>query len=445
VSWREVYEKITEKVKALPSFLDIIDGAVKKMKEAKNKAVNAITSISKAEWAYYIGYGITFFIPVGAVANVLGKAGKAGKTLGKILVWVDKMMAEAFGIVLKAGQPVFNKITALLKNVGDKLRKGTSEIKNLVELIFNKFKEWLEEFIGKIDKGGKIGNLGVIVIDTVEKTVQRITETINNKVTEYYLITYKKTGVRLYCTILPIEVFISTFRDLIKWRIRQNLRQLAKEGFELLEEKGTFYIKYKDEIVKLGDAKKAAKEINALVDKETGEKAKKALDEWVELVKKRKSVLAKWIGKFDKYFKNHLDGELGLFSKEINGKEWEYIEKGQGGHFVEDGSNALRLKNRVPEPPVFDKPYKAQIEVKYKDGIYLEKTEISSMFPENWSFERIQEEVAWVYENTVANGIAPTVVKKKSGIEQFEALATNGMVVRIEVLKGKIINAHPII
>ncbi|WP_430612946.1 EndoU domain-containing protein [Flavobacterium sp. JP2137] len=42
-------------------------------------------------------------------------------------------------------------------------------------------------------------------------------------------------------------------------------------------------------------------------------------------------------------------------------------------------------------------PYKAKIYVKYRSG-WIEKAAMSSMFPKNWTMERIQQEVAFVYE-----------------------------------------------
>jgi len=65
------------------------------------------------------------------------------------------------------------------------------------------------------------------------------------------------------------------------------------------------------------------------------------------------------------------------------------------------------------------------------------------MFPKNWSLERIQEEVAWVYENTVAKGMQPR--STINGVLIYEELSTNGIRIRIQIKEGKIINAHPIL
>ena len=63
------------------------------------------------------------------------------------------------------------------------------------------------------------------------------------------------------------------------------------------------------------------------------------------------------------------------------------------------------------------------------------------MFPKNWSKERIQEEVAFVYENTVAKGSTPDVISNSS--LKYDGLSTSGFKIRIELKDGKIINAYP--
>ena len=63
------------------------------------------------------------------------------------------------------------------------------------------------------------------------------------------------------------------------------------------------------------------------------------------------------------------------------------------------------------------------------------------MFPKNWSLERIQEEIAFVYENTVAKGEG--FLRKNNGIEEFEGLSSNGFKIKIQINDGKVINAFP--
>ena len=159
--------------------------------------------------------------------------------------------------------------------------------------------------------------------------------------------------------------------------------------------------------------------------------------------------LSKWITKFEKSFFNHLDGEWGVreyLSKNINLK-LEYIE-GQGGHNADAFGKSIKLKSgtvRIPEPPIDDLPFKAEIEIKYKNGEWLKKLQTSSMFPKNWNIERIQEEVAWVYENTVAKNIGFIEENIENGISKYRGKSTNGFTIQIEIKEGSIINSYPII
>ena len=68
------------------------------------------------------------------------------------------------------------------------------------------------------------------------------------------------------------------------------------------------------------------------------------------------------------------------------------------------------------------------------------------MFPHNWSKERIQQEVAWVYENTVAKGDGFVKTKKVDGknIHQYLGKSTTGFDTLIEIDDAKnILNAYP--
>lgn len=253
--------------------LDLVSASLEKMKQAKDKVVKDISEVSKSEWAYYIGYGITFFIPTAAVASVLGKAGKVGKMLGKLLVWIEKVLGELFEIGLKRGGAVVDNLLAFFQGVVSKFKKGTQEVRGVIKSLFIKLKEWLENFVGKI------GEVGIKVIDNTLMTVERITQKVNDKLTEFYLITYKKTNGQLLFSIIPIEPFISIARDLITWNVRKNLKALADEGFELLEKDGTYLLKYGEEIREIGNFREATKELNRLLDKSTLKEAKKTLDD----------------------------------------------------------------------------------------------------------------------------------------------------------------------
>jgi len=92
-----------------------------------------------------------------------------------------------------------------------------------------------------------------------------------------------------------------------------------------------------------------------------------------------------------------------------------------------------------------DVPFKAKISIKYKDG-YLVKNAESSMFPKNWDVKRIQEEIAYVYENTVAKGLNKKIKAPTDLFDKYEGSTSVGFKIRIEVDNtGKIMNAYPII
>lgn len=162
----------------------------------------------------------------------------------------------------------------------------------------------------------------------------------------------------------------------------------------------------------------------------------------------RKLFLSKWLTKFEKSFFNHLDGEWGITKIEKGFFKNEYIEFGQGGHNANAFGKNIRLKRgtvRIPEPPIDDLPFKAQIEIKYKNGEWLEKLQISSMFPKNWKIERIQEEVAWVYENTVAKGEGLDITSANNFLKKYKAKSSSGnfdIIIEVDET-GNIMNAYP--
>lgn len=60
--------------------------------------------------------------------------------------------------------------------------------------------------------------------------------------------------------------------------------------------------------------------------------------------------------------------------------------------------------------------------------------------------ERVQEEVAFVYENTVAKGINKKVKMPNDIFNKYEGASSLGFTIRIEVDDlGNIMNAYPII
>jgi hypothetical protein len=97
------------------------------------------------------------------------------------------------------------------------------------------------------------------------------------------LVTYKKTGISLYCTIVPVEPFINFAKDILVFNVRKNIRKLAEEGFELLENKGIYSLKFESEIIELGDRVEAAKRLNKLLKASTTKEAKRDLIVFLEI------------------------------------------------------------------------------------------------------------------------------------------------------------------
>ncbi len=92
---------------------------------------------------------------------------------------------------------------------------------------------------------------------------------------------------------------------------------------------------------------------------------------------------------------------------------------------------------------VDDVPFKTKISIRYRDG-YLVKNAESSMFPKNWDINRIQEEVAFVYENAQKNRSSIKQVATNSSFGKIEGESMQGFKILIEVdSKGNIMNAYP--
>ncbi|MGV7105996.1 EndoU domain-containing protein [Flavobacterium sp. U410] len=168
----------------------------------------------------------------------------------------------------------------------------------------------------------------------------------------------------------------------------------------------------------------------------------------------RKLYLSKWIRKFDKGFFNHIEGEFNTnLLERIMPSGFIYKDEflvSQGGH---RGSAILKGSidvEKIIEPEGIysmiqladDVPFKAKISIKYKDG-YLIKNANSSMFPKNWNITRIQEEVAYVYENTVVKGI--NIFRNNGKFDQYLFTSSDEsfkILIEIDNL-GNIMNAYP--
>ncbi len=234
-----------------------------------------------------------------------------------------------------------------------------------------------------------------------------------------------------------------TFRSVLQRIIAEPLRMMAggiKKLFEsaktLLEKIHIFVRKLFD---KLRRPKQAFRELFEVVEgvlKKSPEKL-------------RAATLRKWAHVFDEYFYNHLSGDVAkekitIFFHDI----WYIVPKGEGGHFLNKYvkvkeilyPEGIRTINQLPG----DTPFIAKIDVVSEAGKRFPKRVPSSMFPKNWTYERIREEVAWVYEKAQSND---ELIIKKPTLNNFgkiEGETTTGFKIIIEVdHNGKIMNAYP--
>ena len=68
------------------------------------------------------------------------------------------------------------------------------------------------------------------------------------------------------------------------------------------------------------------------------------------------------------------------------------------------------------------------------------------MFPKNWSIERIQEEIAFVYEKVVGDSNLIKMDATSTRLGRMEAECSCGFKIRIEFdIEKNILNAYPII
>lgn len=72
------------------------------------------------------------------------------------------------------------------------------------------------------------------------------------------------------------------------------------------------------------------------------------------------------------------------------------------------------------------------------------KEPLTSIFPKNWNLERIQQEVAFVYENTVARGLGKRPKSVDDVLEKYIGECTSEFDILIEVDEfNRIVNAYP--
>lgn len=197
---------------------------------------------------------------------------------------------------------------------------------------------------------------------------------------------------------------------------------------------------YKGEVLASGEAKA----VRNSLDEVFGAKGT-ALTTNLENIYLRVNALRRWGDKIDSTFYNHLNGEFNtlLIENRRTGYKMEVLVS-EGGHSSAAIGKTIRLKGEtIPNPPRVNQPYRTRIYVKYRDG-WLEKEAMSSMFPSNWDLEWIKQEIAFVYENTVAKGVGQIPKKTKGILSKFIGESTNGFDIVLEIDDyGKILNAYP--
>lgn len=194
-------------------------------------------------------------------------------------------------------------------------------------------------------------------------------------------------------------------------------------------------------------ANKGKEELTKLLN-EAAEKAKQA--------RVRKNALIRYRHKFDRGFYNHLDGEFNTkFFDRTMESGYKYVDEAlaaQGGH---RGSAIYDKKIgliEIIDPPGLTKiddvpddlPFKAKVEIEYRDG-YVPKEADSSMFPKNWSLERIEEEIALVYEKTFLTGEYKLPRKPDDLFDKyqyFDGTSQFKIIIEVDDL-GQIVNSYP--
>lgn len=176
----------------------------------------------------------------------------------------------------------------------------------------------------------------------------------------------------------------------------------------------------------------------------------KEAKEFIDAIIKRRNALTKWAGKFDENFVNHLSGDIAIEKITLFFRDLFYLgTKGQGGHWL---NKFLKIGDLVPPPNYTsvadipdDTPFRARVTIKNLKGKQYPKDAVSIMFPKNWSKERIMEEVAWVYENTVAKGVGLNPDSLNKLFKQYKFKDSSGqfdIIIEIDDL-GKIMNSYP--
>jgi hypothetical protein len=115
---------------------------------AKDKAAEAVgeqvDGLNRFNICYYLGFGLTWLIPFGIVAKVLGKAGKAGEVLVKIFKFLDDLAATMLGPAFRLAGKGIKEFMALIRGLIAFLKKGTEAVTKALTEFFERLKKWLD-------------------------------------------------------------------------------------------------------------------------------------------------------------------------------------------------------------------------------------------------------------------------------------------------------------
>lgn len=177
--------------------------------------------------------------------------------------------------------------------------------------------------------------------------------------------------------------------------------------------------------------------------KEYFENSKKGgLEKYLDEVLERRNIFLKWAEKFEKKFHHHFDGEFTI--GKLSNRDATQVLKGTGGHNHSVIGKNIQVRKYLTQP-VDNVPFDVLIEVRYKQGQWIEKQAKSSMFPKNWNIQKVKEEIALIYEEMMNSGVFEQI--KNRSTPSFTSLDSKGdFKIKIEFdIFGNITNAHPLI
>lgn len=386
------------------------------LKEKTKKAVQKVFSL---ETIFYIGFGIgyavTFFIPIGAIYNVIAKAGKVGVAVVKYLRFVDSIFEAIFGVAIKGLKKSMSAFSTLMRAFYEKIKKGTPAVKEVTKKIFDALREFLTAIMPDWKMAGIIlTSFGLMSFTNVEASALQV-----------ILGTLATTSIMKIVRLLITKLKVA-FGE-----------HIAENGKKL-------YAVFHNEIpVFQGTIDDLAAFLKKLDDAPNLEKY---LEELAERVKGRQQALVEFNEKIGKdvveNLKKHINGVIELIETSKNSKGQPiYRGKATGIHnYYEYIIGKIRFREgklTIPPNPQFDEPFIAFVQ-KYSEitKMWYNKTNSSlknlagkgdksmtSMFPKNWGEQRIIEEIAFAWKNMTKVGF-----KTENGklIEAYIGKSTTG-------------------